>query len=454
MNQERSRSRENPNWHRKNIPKARQDDQLSLIELLEADQHSEQFSNSHQSTPLHQPSWFCWQHSFWSYCTRGLFWGGIIGFTAISSAIAGVALTKIDAVEQAIVQKLPTSLNRRSPKQTILPRPINVLLLEVKDDAEQMIGFSDTFAGESKTILLLKVKPQQNLAQIINIPPNSKVEIPGFGQGTIKDAYKLGGTQLLSKTINQLNEDFTVDRYIRATPEIFRELTASGKITLQDCDSRITDCDNKGEQIIRQQTTFTTIRQRLNIPGYLASFKTAIAQTEPNLDTNISVPEIISLANFIKELDPDSLRVDLLPGYTPGKTITDSNQIAKSPPIKQKSDHAVITGISNGKTHPFQYHPIAIQNTTDNPELGRRVAAYLRHRNFRDVYLVEHIPLKLTQTRIMANGRQVKTVNYLQNILGFGYLEAESDSPNREITIQIGEDAFYLPTNYRSYQGK
>ena len=452
MNQERTRSRENPDWHQKNIPQARQDNQLSLIELLEADQHSEQSSNSHQSTPLDQPLWLWSQHSFWSYCTRGLFWGGIIGFTAISSAIAGVALTRIDAVEQAIANKLPTSLKGRSPKQTVLPRPINVLLLEVRYDAEQMMGFSDTFAGESKTILLLKVKPQQNSAQIINIPPNSRVEIPGFGQGTIKDAYKLGGTQLLSKTINQLHEDFTVDRYIRATPETFRELTASGKITLIDCDSRIQDCDNKWEQIIRQQTTFKTIRQRLNIPGYLASFQTAIAQAEPNLDTNISVPEIISLANFIKELDPDSLRVDLLPGYSPGKTITESNQIAKSPPIKQKSEHAI--GISSNKTHPFQYHPIAIQNTTDNPELGRRVVAYLRHRNFRDVYLVEHIPLKLNQTRIMAHGRQVKAVNYLQNILGFGYLEVTSDSLNREITIQIGEDAFYLPTNYRSYQRK
>ncbi len=454
MNQERSRRKENPDWHQKHIPKARQDNQLSLIELLEADQDSEQFSNSHQSTPLHQPLWFWSQHSFWSYCTRGLFWGVIIGFTAISSAIAGVALTRIDAVEQAIARKLPTSLHGRSPKQTALTRPINVLLLEVKSDAEQMISFSDTFVGESKAILLLKVKPQQNSAQVINIPTNSRVEIPGFGQGTIKDAYKLGGTQLLSQTIKQLHKDFTVDRYIRATPETFRELTASGKITLKDCDSRIQDCDNKRKQIIRQQTTFTTIRQRLNIPGYLASFQTAIAQTEANLDTNISVPEIISLANFVKELDPDSLRVDLLPGYRPGEAITDSNQIAKSPPIKQKSEHAATTGIFSSKTHPFQYHPIAIQNTTNNPELGRRVVAYLRYRNFRDVYLVEHIPLKLNQTKIVANGRQVKTVNYLQNILGFGYLEAKSDSPSREITIQIGEDAFYLPTNYRSYQGK
>ena len=454
MNQERSRSRKNPNWHQKKSSKARQDNQLSLIELLEADQYSEPSSSSHQSTSLHQPLWFWSQHSFWSYCSSCLFWGVIIGFTAISSAIAGVALTRIDAVEQAIIQKLPTSLNGTSRKQTALTRPINVLLLEVKSDAEQMREFSDTFVGESKAILLLKVKPQQNSAQIINIPPNSRVEIPGFGQGTIKDAYKLGGTQLLSQTINQLNEGLTVDRYIRATPETFRELTASGKITLQDCDSRIKDCDNQGSQIIRQQITFNTIRQRLNIPGYLASFKTVIAETEPDLDTNISVPEIIYLANFIKELDPDSLRVDLLPGYTPGKTITDSNQIAKSPPIKQKIESPGITGMSSKKTHPFQYHPIAIQNTTNNPELGRRVAAYLRHRNFRDVYLVEHIPLKLNQTRIMANGRQGKTVNYLQNILGFGYLEAKSDSLNREITIQIGEDAFYLPTNYRSYQYK
>lgn len=452
MNQKRPHSKDDSERHLDNSNKARQKYQVSLNQLLEANQNTEQSSDFSQSTPLHQPLWFWRQHSCWSCLNRGLFWGAIIIFTSVSSAIAGIALTKIDAVERFIVQKIsPSPLNSTSVKQTVLTRPMNILLVEVQSDAEEKIGLSDTFVEESKIILLLKIKPQQDSAQIINIPINSKTEIPGFGQGTINDAYKIGGTKLLSETVNQLTKDSRVYHYISATSETFRKLTASGKINLEDCDSTITNCSNKLEQIIRQQTTFKTIRQRLNIPGYLANFQAIIAQDELDLDTNISVPEIISLANFIKELEPESMRVDLLPGYTPGKDKTPSNKIAKSSPIKPEKKTAKISPLSITQSNPWQYSPIAVQNTTNNPELGKQVVAYLRHRNFRDVYLVENMPLKLKQTRIFAHHSQGETANYLQNILGFGYLERKPDASNRELTLQIGEDALYLPTNYRLY---
>ena len=183
-------------------------------------------------------------------------------------------------------------------------------IIEDKFDTNEIIEFPNTFIGKSKTILLLRFEPQLELAQVINLPPDSSAEIPGFGAGTIARAYELGGINLLFKVVSQLMNGLTIDRYIRATPETFRQLIASGKITLQDCNPRITDCSDNLEQIVRQSNTFETIRQRLNIPNYMASFKTAIVEAESNLDTNISVPEIISLANFVEELEPDSISVN------------------------------------------------------------------------------------------------------------------------------------------------
>jgi polyisoprenyl-teichoic acid--peptidoglycan teichoic acid transferase len=92
-----------------------------------------------------------------------------------------------------------------------------------------------------------------------------------------------------------------------------------------------------------------------------------------------------------------------------------------------------------------------VQNTTDNPELGRQVVAYLRHRNFRNVYLVPHIPLELEETKIVVGDRQLETAKHLKNILGFGNFEPESAWSPQELVLQLGEDALYLPTNYRSY---
>ncbi|MGL5078232.1 MAG: hypothetical protein ACRDBG_20735, partial [Waterburya sp.] len=78
-------------------------------ELIESSQINDQANDNHQINLLHQPVWFWQQHSRWSFFVRGLFWGGIIASTAIVSAGGGVALTKITAVEQTIIQTIKPS---------------------------------------------------------------------------------------------------------------------------------------------------------------------------------------------------------------------------------------------------------------------------------------------------------------------------------------------------------
>jgi hypothetical protein len=237
----------------------------------------------------------------------------------------------------------------------------------------------------------------------------------------------------------------------------------SGKITLENCDPRIENCGDQAEQVIRQQTAFETIRQRFNIPNYLTSFETAIAQVEPQLDTNISTAEIISVANFIKELEPEEITVDLLPGYAPIKTNKSSNPSklknrqgqGKVPtvPTDQSTPWSTLDPhLLSTRNNAFQKNPVAVQNTTEHPELGKRIVAYLRQRNFREVYLVEPSPLKLKQTQIVSNYSQVEIANYLKNVLGFGTLKAESAPEQQELVLQVGEDALDLPRNDYYYR--
>lgn len=448
------------------------DRDASPIEYLEDNSLVELLSNPHLSEPHRHNSWqqfwlFWWQDSSWSYFNQGLFWGGLVGLTSILSAIGGVALTQVDFVEQQISQRLSGNNSKTllTERYSTLTTPLQVLLVEVEPDANSLVGFSAKERGKSKTVLLLKVEPELNSAQAINIPLNAQIQIPGFGQGTVRDAYRLGGMQLLSQAINQLPGDFTVDRYLRTTPRVFQQLRDSGKITLENCDPRIESCGDKIDQVIRQQDAFETIRQRFNIPNYLANFQTAIAQVKPQLDTNISTAEIISVANFIKELEPEEITVDLLPGYTPGqpiKTSKNSNHQLKN--LKGEGKMTTVTpeqstpwstldpNLLSARNQEFQRHPVAVQNTTEHPELGRRVVAYLRERNFREVYLVEPSPLKLEQSNVVSNYSQVEIANYLKNVLGFGTLKAESAPERKELILQIGEDALDLPRNDQHYR--
>jgi len=409
--------------------------------LTSASRSSDRESNTPQITSLDQPLWFWRRHSGWSYFNRGLFWGGLVSLTSIFSALGGVALTSIDAIEQQISNRLGESGGKVAVESQTIDTPLQILLVEVKPDRDALVGFSEVSSGKSKNILLVKIEPENNFVRGVNVPGNSRVQIPGFGEGTVSDAFQMGGIKLLAQSLNQSSTEIEIDRYLATSPEVFKQLTDSGKINLPNCDPRIKNCQNLADLITRQETAFETIRQRLNIPGYFTSFKTAIAKAEPQLNTDISMPELLSMVNFIKELEPNRLTVDLLPDYTPARGRSGSSlALSLEKPEKLKSNFdSNLTQDSS-----LQSRSVAVQNTTDDPELGRRVVAYLRSRNFGDVYLVRHIPLKLEQTRIVTNYGQVETANYLKNILGFGNLEAKS-SQQQELVLQLGEDALYLP---------
>ncbi|MBE9043361.1 LCP family protein [Pleurocapsales cyanobacterium LEGE 10410] len=423
MNQERSHSRGRTSSHFENNRIARDENSVKQTESLEVSPANQQASNINQVTLLHQPLWFWQRHSCWSYFGRGFFWGGIISFTAIFSAGCGVALTKIDLVEQTIAQGISvSSAQTRFAKQPVLKEPVNILLVEVKSNTGELNQISDV-VDESKTILMLRFEPQLNFAQVINIPADSRAEIPGLGSGTVADAYKFGGTALLIQVVNRLIDGITIDRYMIASSQTFRQPITSDKITVDNCD-RLEHCWDKLSQVKQRQAVMKTMLQRLNLANYPAKPQTTTAKVKPDLDTNISAPEMISLVNFVQQLESDNIRANLLPGYTPGKTTATNYQ-------------------QSNLSATAKLNPVAVQNTTDRPELGMRVVAYLRQQNFRDVYLVEHIPLKLNKTRIVTSRSQVATANYLKNILGLGNLKTKFDAQPKLI-LQIGEDALNL----------
>ena len=447
MDRKRSRNRDESLSDLKNNQrfaahdKTKKGDRLGSVSVT--DRHSGNNLSNNWVTMLQTGFGLGSKQSSWSNFGRGLFWGGIVGLTAVFSASCGMALTQIDVVEKAIARTIELNLpTAKSVSKQSLTKPINVLLIEVEPREEEIVRFSQDFAGKSKTILLLQFKPGSNTTKIINIPVNSRVKIPGFGWGTIDDANKYGGSSLVSQSVTQLLKEIAIDRYIRATPSTFNRLIYSGKIIFNDCDVLLKNCSDPTEKIARQQMGVETIRQRLNIPVYLNSFESTLKETRSDLDTNLSLSEAMSIANFVKELESDSITVDLVSNYTLGKSIDNSERLRKSQQSKTNTE-LIKPSLKNSRS--FKDLSIAVQNTTENPELGMRFVNYLRRQNLQDVYLVEHIPLKLNKTKIIVDRSQLDRAKQLKNIIGFGKLEPKSHFQQKPLTIQIGEDARHLP---------
>lgn len=318
MNHERSRSRDKslPRWENNRI--ARHQDRVKQIECFRSSSASQLLSDSHQSNSSRQ-LWRVERQRFErSLFCQGLFWGSIIGLTSVVSALFGVALTEIDTVERLVTRIIGVNRQLRQPTPAHLT-DIDVLLVEFQPNIDRTHQLSSSAVGRSETIFLLRFDPNLNSVRIINIPLDTKVEIPDLGTGTVADAYQLGGIDLLTQAINRLMNSSVVDGYIRTTPVILESSFADDRITVNQCDRYSKKCSDE-HHIVRQKNNFESISQYLKVSDNL-DFKTVIAEIEPMVDTNMSVLEIMSLANFVRELEPDSISADLLPGYIPGKSI-------------------------------------------------------------------------------------------------------------------------------------
>ena len=166
-----------------------------------------------------------------------------------------------------------------------------------------------------------------------------------------------------------------------------------------------------------------------------------IFEVNQYLDTNFSSEEILVLANFIGKLESDRLQVSLLPDYR-------KNQVTSN--VKSMFSQLSITNSkSTQKTaktvHPWQNVDIAVQNTTDNPDLSLKVISYLNQKGFNRVHLIEHLPLKLARTEILLTQSKIQAADYLKQVLGIGRLELDNHkNGEKKLTIRIGEDARYL----------
>ncbi len=444
-------------------------------------------------------SWFWSTHSQFSSFRCGVFWGLIISLTAIVSGLIGASLITVIAVRSNFVSQLNNNqevllsnnqntnlvyklLRHYQQKLFVNPepknlahhlnRPINLLLIGIKPHQQAVTTSPTVFVGESQTMWLLRFQPERNLVKVINIPLNSLVQIPGFGQGTIKDAHKYGGTPLVSQAVSQLLDNINIDAYIKATPKaldtvlpILGEIPLNCSVAIYSQDknptsfapsrsqaSKLDRCRSKSAQFQQQQLLWETMAQKLQRAAIRDRLPRTILTANQYLDTNISPHEILVLTDFIAQLPPAGLKVSLLsnknePQVTSevesliksGRFFNRGFSLANSPSLNQQKTSVAVDKWRNVK--------IAVQNTTDDPQLSLRVISYLTQQGFEKVYLTEHLPLNLARTEIVLPQSKINLATYLKQVLGMGRLEVSKSQHQKVLTIRIGKDAQNLIPN-------
>jgi LCP family protein required for cell wall assembly len=98
-----------------------------------------------------------------------------------------------------------------TPEQQADAQPVTFLLVGSDTRAEPEPG--EAPGGRSDAIMLARFTADRQHAQLISIPRDSWVDIPGHGRNKINASYSFGGPALLVQTVEQLTQ-VRIDHYV------------------------------------------------------------------------------------------------------------------------------------------------------------------------------------------------------------------------------------------------
>lgn len=417
---------------------------------------------------------------------RGFVWASVFLLTAIMSAGIGATLALVTPIPTRFgsqIQAKRLSLNDlwKSGLPYQVTRPVNVLIMGLDLVPEATRNSPEVLAGRTDTMMLVRLDPAHKTLNVLSIPRDTQVLMPGYGVMKINQANVIGGPSLAARVVSSNLNDVPVDRYIRVSTEAFREIVdliggvevfvpepmyysdytqdlhidlAQGWQTLDgeqaEQFARFRD-DSYGDigRVQRQQQLIRALRDRLISPAIIPRIPQVIRIAQRYVDTNLSLEEMLALVNFGLQLDQEAFRMVMLPGrfstedeYVASYWIMDEDASERvvSEYFQPPQTSLAVLNSSDEERSPSELH-IAIQNASSEPNAAYQVADYLRERGFYDVYVVGSWPDEERQTQIIVQRGDLEGAKTLESVIGFGQVvSASTGNIESDLTIRVGDD--------------
>lgn len=418
---------------------------------------------------------------------RSLFW--VVSFlaAAVTSATVGTTLALMVPLPGSVASEQGHKLLGdlwTSGFQYRVSRPVNILVMGIDRVLEAPEGSDEIFSGRSDTMLLIRVDPSENSVNLLSIPRDTQVEIPGVGVTKINQANASGGPLLARETVSQTLNGITIDRYVRVSTEAFRELvdvlggvevyvpepmrysdktqkleinldrgwqTLNGDKAEQFARFRH---DNYGDigRVQRQQALIKALRSKLANPMVLPRVPSLIQLMQKYVDTNLSVEEMLALVNMGLRLDKDSFKQVLLPGRFSAPNEFRASYWIMDPQGRDRVMNEYFHLSSNEGTEASSANlRIAVQNASRDPQSARNFIDYLATLGYTNVYEIQNWEDPQASTQIIVQRGDLQGAKVLQSTLGFGRVEATSTGDlESDLTIRIGNDWSNRSTKPRS----
>lgn len=431
----------------------------------------------------------------WLWLVLGLI--GVAGLSASAGALLAVAIagtplmqTELSSEEaQAFNQKdISTGMNLKFPQLT---RPVNILLLGVKvlsSDVDnpppdsQGLGYHATINsldGLSDSMMLLRFNPGTQQLVVMSLPRDTRTHVEGVGMTKLNEANAVGGPAAAARATSELLGGVGIDRYVRINVlGVEKLIDALGGVTVyvpqdmryQDDSQHLYINLKKGEhhlngaqavqflrfrydaygdigRVQRQQMFLRALRDQTLKPTTLSKLPQILSVVQANLDTNLSVEELIALAGFASQNGRANMQMLMLPGTFSG------GEYAASYWLPKQEELATMVRQYFGVMAPnfpdvdpavqvSDHLTIAIQDSLDKTVTVEKLMSKLGSAGYGDIFVDEPWSEPLPVTQIIAQQGDVGKARVVQQKLGFGEVLVESTgSLQSDITIRLGQDA-------------
>jgi LCP family protein required for cell wall assembly len=405
-----------------------------------------------------------------------------VGLTAAASMTVGMTTAMMMPLPSAIAppnQSKSFSIGDVLSKGLNYPitRPVNILVMGIDLPLDLPPGAdSHVFAGRSDTMLLVHLDPSNQSVNVLSVPRDTQVALPQEGLLKINQANVIGGAKTAAQVVSQNLNGVTIDRYVRVSTGAFREMVdlLGGVDVFVPIDMKYVDetqhlnidlktgwqtlNGEKAEQfarfrhdqygdigrVQRQQQMIRALREKLTNPAMLTRLPGAIQIFQQYIDTNLSSDELLALAGFGLSLKQDNFRMVMLPGrFSSPEEFQASYWLMDTDAMDQVmheyfdlSSVAVVSHRNSGTDLR-----IAIQNASNNPELGNQMATYLQSKGFNNVYVVQDWPDQQAETQIIVQRGDLQSASALELMIGKGkVISASTGDLDSDLTIRVGTD--------------
>lgn len=230
--------------------------------------------------------------------TQILKWLKVTGLVVLVLLLLGTvgALALLARVSSQIQQDVDPA-TRREITETRPLAPQNILLLGSDSRGEKH--------ARSDTMIVVHLDTRHKRIQMLSIPRDMRVEIPGYGKDKINAAMFHGGPSLTIKTVRQLT-GLPIHHYAEVDFEGFKELVnAVGGVWIK-VEKRIDDPKagppvEAGWQRLYGKTALAYVRSRKDIKGDYARIKrqqqffAALIAQSKRFQTIFRIPQLVNI---------------------------------------------------------------------------------------------------------------------------------------------------------------